>query len=87
MKNIIILLGLFLSSLIFADEDKVTTRLVIGGDPSAGVLHTMCVEGYKFALYRNLRTVTNAEGYAGESQSSSLVQIIDDRGRGIKCSK
>ena len=88
MKKIISFLILMYSVFIFADETEVTTRLIIEGDPRSGVIHTLCIEGYKFAIYRNQRTVTTTlKGYAGESQSSSMVQIINDRGNGIKCSK
>ncbi len=88
MKKILSFFILFSSVFIFADETEVTTRLIIDGDPRSGVVHVFCIEGYKFALYRNQRTVTtNLKGYAGESQSSSMVQIINDRGNGIKCSK
>ena len=86
MKKFIGILCLFFSTAMFSNSDEVTTRYVLGDDPSAGVIYTLCIENYKFALYRNIRTVRNAEGYAGESQSSSLSQIIDSRGKGLKCS-
>ena len=87
MKRFIFFLVIFFSFPVFSDETTVTSRLVLGDDPRSGLIHTLCIEGYKFAIYRNHRTVTTREGYAGESQSSSMTQILDDRGRGIKCSK
>ena len=71
----------------FAEDQTITTRLIIADDPRSGVIHTLCIEGFKFAIYRNQRTVVRSDqGYAGESQSSSMVQILNDRGNGIKCS-
>jgi len=90
MKRFLILLMLFFGMTGLYAEDSnsiVTTRLIIADDPKSGVIHTLCVHGYVFAIYRNQRTVTTStRGYAGESQSSSMVQVINDRGNGIKCS-
>lgn len=87
MKKFLILCMLFFGvTVLYADDSIVTTRLIIADDPRSGVIHTLCVHGYIFAIYRNQRTVTTStRGYAGESQSSSMVQIINDRGNGIKC--
>ena len=87
MKKFLILCMLFFGvTVLYADDSIVTTRLIIADDPRSGVIHTLCIHGYVFAIYRNQRTVTTStRGYAGESQSSSMVQIINDRGNGIKC--
>mgnify|MGYP001151806058 CR=1 FL=1 len=87
MKKFLILCMLFFGvTVLYADDSIVTTRLIIADDPKSGVIHTLCIHGYVFAIYRNQRTVTTStRGYAGESQSSSMVQIINDRGNGIKC--
>ena len=87
MKKITLFLTILFTSGFFLADDTVTTRLVFGDDPRAGIIHVLCIEDYKFAIYQNSRVVRTAEGYAGESQSSSMTQILDDRGRGIKCSK
>ena len=87
MKKIFFILSVFLTSILVAEDSTVVTRLVVGDDPRAGIIHVLCIEDYKFAIYQNSRVVRTAEGYAGESQSSSITQILDDRGRGIKCSK
>ena len=86
MKKLIFISSILLSSFIYTDE-PVETFMVVGNDPTAGVIHILCIAEYKFAIYQNSRIVRTAEGYAGESQSSSMTQILDDRGRGIKCSK
>ena len=86
MKKIILILSFLLSVSLYAD-DTVSTRMVVADDPRAGIIYMLCIEDYKFAIYLNSRVVSNTEGYIGESQSSSLTQILDDRGRGIKCSK
>ena len=88
MKFFLILSSLLFSVSMNADDTEITTRLIIADDPRSGVIHSLCIEGYKFAIYRNQRTVTTStKGYAGESQSSSMVQILNERGGGIKCSK
>ncbi|SVB12849.1 uncharacterized protein METZ01_LOCUS165703 [marine metagenome] len=87
MKKIFFILSVFLTSILVAEDNTVVTRMVVGDDPRAGIIHVLCIEDYKFAIYQNSRVVRTAEGYAGESQSSSMTQILDDRGRGIKCSK
>ncbi len=87
MKKIFFILSVFLTSILVAEDNTVVTRMVVGDDPRAGIIHVLCIEEYKFAIYQNSRVVRTAEGYAGESQSSSMTQILDDRGRGIKCSK
>ena len=87
MKKIFFILSVFLTSILVAEDTTVVTRMVIGDDPRAGIIHVLCIEDYKFAIYQNSRVVRTDEGYAGESQSSSMTQILDDRGRGIKCSK
>ena len=86
MKKIILILSFLLSVSLYAD-DTVSTRMVVADDPRAGIIYMLCIEDYKFTIYLNSRVVSNTEGYVGESQSSSLTQILDDRGRGIKCSK
>ncbi len=87
MKKIFFIISVFLTSILVAEDNTVVTRMVVGDDPRAGIIHVLCIEDYKFAIYQNSRVVRTAEGYAGESQSSSMTQILDDRGRGIKCSK
>jgi len=86
MKKITLFLTILFTSGFFLADETVTTRLVFGDDPKAGIIHVLCVEDYKFAIYQNSRVVrTRTDDYLGESQSSSMVQILDDRGRGIKC--
>ena len=85
MKKITLFLTILFTSGFFLADDTVTTRLVFGYDPRAGIIHVLCIEDYKFAIYQNSRVVRTGEDYLGESQSSSMVQILDDRGRGIKC--
>tara|TARA_B100000029_G_scaffold514459_1_gene617397 strand:- start:660 stop:935 length:276 start_codon:yes stop_codon:yes gene_type:complete len=77
----------FSLSAMALEENTVTTKLVLGDDPRSGVIHSLCVEGFVFAIYRNQRTVTSQGTYAGESQSSSMVQVLNERGYGIKCQK
>tara|TARA_Y100000588_G_C13714313_1_gene694395 strand:+ start:151 stop:414 length:264 start_codon:yes stop_codon:yes gene_type:complete len=85
MKKITLFLTILFTSGFFLADDTVDTRLVFGDDPRAGIIHVLCIEDYKFAIYQNSRVVRTGEDYLGESQSSSMVQILDDRGRGIKC--
>ena len=85
MKKITLFLTILFTSSFFLADDTVTTRLVFGDDPRAGIIHVLCIEDYKFAIYQNSRVVRTGDDYLGESQSSSMVQILDDRGRGIKC--
>jgi len=86
MKKITLFLTILFTSGFFLADDTVTTRLVFGDDPRAGIIHVLCIEDYKFAIYQNSRVVRSSEeNYLGESQTSSMVQILDDRGRGIKC--
>ena len=86
MKKIILILSFLLSVSLYAD-DTVSTRMVVADDPRAGIIYMLCIEDYKFVIYLNSSVGTNSEGYLGESRSSGLAQIMDDRGRGIKCSK
>ena len=85
MKKIALFLIVFLLPTLFIADNTVNTRLVFSDDPRAGIIHVLCIEDYKFAIYQNSRVVRIEDSYAGESQSSSMVQILNDRGRGIKC--
>ena len=85
MKKIALFLIVFLLPTLFIADNTVNTRLVFSDDPRAGIIHVLCIEDYKFAIYQNSRVVRIDDSYAGESQSSSMVQILNDRGRGIKC--
>ena len=85
MKKITLFLTILFTSGFFLADETFTTRLVFGDDPKAGIIHVLCIEDYKFAIYQNSRVVRTGDDYLGESQSSSMVQILDDRGRGIKC--
>ena len=87
MKRFVLVLVIFFSFPVFSDETTVTSRFLFGDDPRSGLIHTLCIEGYKFTLFWNHRTVTTSAGYAGESQVASMVQIINDEGNGIKCSE
>ena len=93
MKNFLTALALLFSFAILAEESTVTISPLIDSDPKAGVIYTLCIEGYKFAIFRNHQRISSINNddtqpvrtYLGESQSSSMVQIINDRGHGIKC--
>ena len=87
-KKIIFIFGaLCVFPMSSAEPDIETWRLVSEGDPALGIIHSVCIEGYKFAIYRSRVTSRSQDGtYLGESQSGSLSQIINDKGRGIKCS-
>lgn len=92
MKKFLLLLGILFSLSIYAeDEMTVTNSLLWPDNPRMGSIFTLCIEGYKFAIFSNIRTISSQnEGvyrYSGGDQSSSMVQIINDEGNGIKCSK
>jgi len=88
VKRFISILGLLFSISVYSAEPaEESWRLVLEGDPAAGVIHIVCLEGYKFAVYRNRVLNRDKDGlYLGESQSGGLSQIINDKGRGLKCS-
>lgn len=92
MKKFLLLMSIIFSLSIYAeDEMTVTNSLLWPDNPRMGSIYTLCIEGYKFAIFSNVRTVESVNRgvlrYSGGDQSSSMVQIINDEGNGIKCSK
>ena len=50
MKKITLFLTILFTSGFFLADDTVTTRLVFGDDPRAGIIHVLCIEDYKFEI-------------------------------------
>ena len=67
MKKIFFILSVFITSILVAEDNTVVTRMVVGDDPRAGVIHVLCIEDYKFAIYQNSRVVRTCLLYTSTS--------------------